>query len=79
MSWICSTISAFASVVTSPSGRPRATSRSNLRMILPERVFGRSVVKMNSLRGGDRTDHLRNVLTQFLGLSVVPTFWTPSG
>ena len=46
MVWICSTISAFASVVTSPSGRPRATSRSSRRMILPERVFGRSAVKM---------------------------------
>ena len=40
ISRICSTTSAFASVVTSPSSRPRATSRSSRRMILPLRVFG---------------------------------------
>ena len=41
ISRICSTISAFASVVTSPSARPWATSRSSRRMILPDRVFGK--------------------------------------
>ena len=34
------------SVVTSPSGRFSATSRSSRRMILPERVLGSSGVKM---------------------------------
>ena len=31
-----------ASVVVSPSARPSAMSRSNRRMIFPERVLGRS-------------------------------------
>ena len=39
-----STTPASASVVVSPSARPSATSRSSRRMILPERVFGRSGV-----------------------------------
>ena len=33
-------------VVTSPSARPSAMSRSSRRMILPERVFGRSSAQM---------------------------------
>ena len=37
-----------ASVVVSPSALPSAMSRSNRRMIFPERVFGRSAVKMMS-------------------------------
>ena len=36
------TTSGSRSVVTSPSARPSAMSRSRRRMILPERVFGRS-------------------------------------
>ena len=42
------TTAGSASVVTSPSARPSAMSRSRRRMILPERVFGRSAVKMMS-------------------------------
>ena len=37
------------SVVTSPSARPSAMSRSNRRMIFPERVLGRSSVQMMRL------------------------------
>src|SRR5439155_1765798 len=37
------------SVVTSPSSRPSAMSRSNRRMILPERVLGRSSLQMTRL------------------------------
>ena len=37
------------SVVTSPSARPSAMSRSSRRMILPERVFGRSSAQMMRL------------------------------
>ena len=43
---ISSTTPGSASVVVSPSSRPSATSRSRRRMILPERVLGRSSVKM---------------------------------
>ena len=39
---ISETTSSLARVVTSPSSRPSAMSRSRRRMILPERVFGRS-------------------------------------
>lgn len=40
-----------ASVVVSPRARPSAMSRSSLRMIFPERVFGRSAEnKMSSGR-----------------------------
>ena len=42
--WSSSTIELSASVVVSPMLRPSATSRSSRRMILPERVFGRSGV-----------------------------------
>ena len=40
------TTSGSRSVVTSPSARPSAMSRSSRRMILPERVFGRSSAQM---------------------------------
>jgi hypothetical protein len=43
-SWSSPTIELSASVVVSPMLRPSATSRSSRRMILPERVFGRSGV-----------------------------------
>ena len=48
-----STTAGSASVVVSPSARPSAMSRSRRRMILPERVLGRSAVKMISLGLGD--------------------------
>ena len=44
-SWRSSTTPGSRSVVTSPSSLPAAMSRSRRRMILPERVFGRSSAK----------------------------------
>ena len=42
----CAMTSGSRSVVTSPSSRPSAMSRSSRRMILPERVLGRSSAQM---------------------------------
>ena len=42
----CSITAGSRSVVTSPSSRPSAMSRSSRRMILPERVLGRSSAQM---------------------------------
>ena len=42
----CSVTAGSRSVVTSPSARPSAMSRRSLRMILPERVLGRSSAHM---------------------------------
>ena len=45
----CAITSGSRSVVTSPSSRPSAMSRSSRRMILPERVLGRSSAQMMRL------------------------------
>src|SRR4051794_20243564 len=45
-SWIWSITEGSLSVVTSPSSRPSAMSRSSRRMILPDRVLGRSSAQM---------------------------------
>ena len=72
MSLICSTISAFASVVTSPSGRPRGhvarqpphdLARPRLRQVRRED---------DPVRPRDLPDHLRDVIAELLGHGVVP-------
>ena len=63
---IVSTTLASASVVVSPSARPWAMSRSSRRMILPERVFGRSGVNISDLGLRDRADLRRDVVAQLL-------------
>ena len=54
------------SVVTSPSERFSATSRSSRRMILPERVFGSSGHQHDLPRLGDRPERLGHVVAQLL-------------
>ena len=49
LSCSCAMTSGSRSVVTSPSSRPSAMSFSNRRMILPERVLGRSSAQMMRL------------------------------
>ena len=50
------------SVVTSPSSRPSAMSRSSRRMILPERVLGRSSAQMIRFGPRELADPLGDVL-----------------
>ena len=66
------------SVVTSPSERFSATSRSSRRMILPDRVFGSSGDEHDLPRLGDRAERLGHVVAQLLdqllaGLASVST------
>ena len=58
------TTSGSRSVVTSPSSRPSAMSRSSRRMILPERVFGRSSAQIDPPRTRQLADPLGDVLAQ---------------
>ena len=53
-------------MVTSPSSRFSATSRSSRRMILPDRVFGSSCDDHDLPRLGDRADLLGHVVAQLL-------------
>ncbi len=59
-------------VVTSPSSRWSATSRSSRRMILPERVFGSSAHDQHLARLGDRPDLVSDVVAQRLDQLLAP-------
>ena len=50
----------------SPSALPSAMSRSSRRMILPDRVFGRSAAKMIVVGPRDGADLLHDVLLQLV-------------
>ena len=53
-------------MVTSPSDRFSATSRSSRRMILPDRVLGSSGYQHDLPRLGDRAERLGHVVAQLL-------------
>ena len=62
----CSMTAGSRSVVTSPSSRPSPMSRSSRRMILPERVFGRSPAQMIRFGPGDLRDPVGDVVADLL-------------
>ena len=67
---IDSTMAGSRRVVASPSSRPSATSRSRRRMILPERVFGRSGVKSSMPGPGELADLGGHVADQLVAQRV---------